>query len=341
MITVEKNVVIGRSAEDVFAYVSDQTNAPRWQDGLLEVRRTTDGPIGIGTRHTFVRTFMGRRMEGSNEYTQWEPNRVVAFRATSGPVGLDASYAVEPAGTNRARLTSRLEMRAPGLLRLAEPLMAARLRRDVETNLANVKDLLEANAEERSVRGEGPGSSWGAGCPAVDGDRRVIDPVPLRAKLSPLSWRANTRCPLRVGSAHPRGSEPRRRGRGAQKLDGPSPDSLGPPSPPVRGSFSSTKMTCVSVSPMFSPECSWAASQRVMPGGEPDVHLTPSTYQAASERAEGDHYAVGVAVRGRTVSGPVAVFEHAHAIVLHYHAVEVWVGDDGIELHWASRGCLI
>ena len=46
MLTVEGSIVIGRPAEDVFAYVSDQTNAPRWQRGLLEVRRTTDGPIG-------------------------------------------------------------------------------------------------------------------------------------------------------------------------------------------------------------------------------------------------------------------------------------------------------
>lgn len=50
MITVEKSIVIGRSAEDVFAYVSDQTNAPRWQRGVLEVRRVTEGPIGVGTR---------------------------------------------------------------------------------------------------------------------------------------------------------------------------------------------------------------------------------------------------------------------------------------------------
>lgn len=150
MITVEKSIVIDRRAEDVFAYVSDQTNAPHWQAGLIEVRRTTDDPVGIGTRHAFVRTFMGRRMEGSNEYARWEPNKLVAFKATSGPVGLEASYVVEQAGTERARLTSRLEMRAPGLLRLAEPLMAASLRRDVEANLGTLKDLLEAKADVRS-----------------------------------------------------------------------------------------------------------------------------------------------------------------------------------------------
>jgi uncharacterized protein YndB with AHSA1/START domain len=144
MIVVEKSIVIGRSVEDVFAYVSDQTNAPRWQVGLLEVRRTTDSPLGVGTRHTFVRRFLGRRMEGSNEYTRWEPNRLVAFEATSGAVGIEASYLTEPIGPDETRLTSRLEMRAPGLLRLAEPLMSTTLRRDVPANLATLKRLLES-----------------------------------------------------------------------------------------------------------------------------------------------------------------------------------------------------
>jgi uncharacterized membrane protein len=80
MITVEKSIDIGCAADDVFAYVSDQTNAPRWQRGVREVRRTTEGPIGLGTRHTAVRAFMGRTLELSNEYTRYELNRLVEFK---------------------------------------------------------------------------------------------------------------------------------------------------------------------------------------------------------------------------------------------------------------------
>jgi uncharacterized membrane protein len=155
MFTVEESIDIGCAADDVFAYVSDQTNAPRWQRGLREVRRTTEGPIGLGTRHSVVRTFMGRTLELSNEYTRYEPNRLIEFKI-AGTMPAHASYVVEPAGTGRARLTSRIEMRAPGPFRVAEPLMAARLRKDVESNLRNLKDLLEASAEERPVPGGVP-----------------------------------------------------------------------------------------------------------------------------------------------------------------------------------------
>jgi len=143
LIAVEGTIVIGRSADDVFACVSDQTNAPGWQRGLLDVRRTTAGPIGVGTRHDVVREFMGRRLTMSNEYTRYEPNTLVAFEL-SGTVPGQASYIVEPAGMDSARLIARIEMRPAGILRLAEPLMAAGLRRDVQANLRALKSLLEA-----------------------------------------------------------------------------------------------------------------------------------------------------------------------------------------------------
>ncbi len=146
MVTVETSIAIDRPAEDVFAFVSDHTNAPRWQRGLLEVRRANDSPIGVGTRHTFVRTFMGRRLEASNEFTRYEPSRLVAFNATSNWLPGQGSYVVEPTGRASARLIARVELRPSGLFRLAGSLMAAALRREVEANLSDLKGLLEAQA---------------------------------------------------------------------------------------------------------------------------------------------------------------------------------------------------
>jgi uncharacterized protein YndB with AHSA1/START domain len=141
MIKAERTVVIDRPIEEVFAYVTDQTNTPRWQAGLVEVKRTTVGPIGIGTKHTFVRNFIGRRMEADNEYVAYEPNRLVTFRTTSGP-SLVASYLFDavPDGT---RLTSRVELQGAGLFGLLEPVIGAGLRREMKAALPALKVLLE------------------------------------------------------------------------------------------------------------------------------------------------------------------------------------------------------
>jgi uncharacterized protein YndB with AHSA1/START domain len=143
MITVEKRVVIDRAAEDVFAYVLDPTNSPRWQRGLTEVRRITPDPVGVGTRHVVARTFMSRRVELENEFTRYEPDRLVEFRMWGTMQGR-ASYVVDRQSAESTTLISRIELHPSGVARLAEPLMAAALRRDVEANLARLKQQLEA-----------------------------------------------------------------------------------------------------------------------------------------------------------------------------------------------------
>jgi len=142
MIRAEQSSIIDRPIEEVFAFVGDQTNAPQWQSGLVEVRRTSDGALGVGTTHTFVRKFMRRTMEADNEYVAYEPNKRVAFKTTSGPVRLEASYLFESTGGG-TRLTSRIEMDASGFMSLAEPLIAAGLKREMKTAFGVLKDLLE------------------------------------------------------------------------------------------------------------------------------------------------------------------------------------------------------
>ncbi len=125
MISVETRIEIGRPAADVFAFVSDQTNAPRWQSGLDEVRRLTPGPIRVGSEHSFIRRFAGRRIESRNTFVAFEPGRFVAFDIPpGGGVTGEASYLVEPTSASTSALTSRVQLRFSGLGRLIEPFMA-------------------------------------------------------------------------------------------------------------------------------------------------------------------------------------------------------------------------
>ena len=143
MISVEKSTVIARPCEAVFAFVSDQANAAQWQSGIVDIRRLTDGPPGVGTRYAFTRTLMGRRMTGENVYVEFDPGRRVAFRTTSGP-GLLASYAAEPT-PGGTRLTATIELDVSGIMSIAEPLVARALKRDVNANLARLRVILEAS----------------------------------------------------------------------------------------------------------------------------------------------------------------------------------------------------
>jgi carbon monoxide dehydrogenase subunit G len=43
------SAVIDRPIEEVFAFLADGTNDPRFSPRVQEIRKTTDGPIGAGT----------------------------------------------------------------------------------------------------------------------------------------------------------------------------------------------------------------------------------------------------------------------------------------------------
>jgi uncharacterized protein YndB with AHSA1/START domain len=138
----EQTIVIDRPVGEVFAFVTDQRNTPQWQAGLLEVKRLTDGPSGVGTRHALVRSFLGRRMEATNVYVAFETDRLVTFKTTSGPP-VEASYIFEAAGRG-TRLTSRVLLDGSGFFGLIGPVIQAGLRREMKAAFPALKALLES-----------------------------------------------------------------------------------------------------------------------------------------------------------------------------------------------------
>lgn len=145
MIDVQTKIDIARPAAEVFAFVSDQTNAPRWQQGLHEVRRTTDGPIGVGSEHVFIRVFGGRRIESWNRFVAYdEVNMFVEFEIPSGPITGVASYRVEPTEGDTCRVTGAVRFQVSGVMRLATPLLSYVMKRDFERDDRRLKSLLEA-----------------------------------------------------------------------------------------------------------------------------------------------------------------------------------------------------
>jgi ribosome-associated toxin RatA of RatAB toxin-antitoxin module len=78
--------VIGRPAEEVFAVVQDVAKSPLWTPGLLEVRRTSEGPLGVGATMVYVGTFLGRRFESPVACTAFAENKQLATATTRGAV---------------------------------------------------------------------------------------------------------------------------------------------------------------------------------------------------------------------------------------------------------------
>jgi hypothetical protein len=107
------------------------------------MRRICKGPLGIGAKFTSVRKLMGRKIEMSGKFTAYEPNNKVIFKSNPGPMPMQATYLFKSVAEG-TRLTTTIELHPGGFMALAEPMIAASLRREMETDFDGLKDMLKS-----------------------------------------------------------------------------------------------------------------------------------------------------------------------------------------------------
>ena len=150
MAAVENTVTIMRPAEEVFAYLADAENLPRWNYAIEQTRKITAGPVGVGTVYRQTRTIPSRSQE-EFEIVVFQPPGQLVLDGTFGPFRARTSYLLEPVAGGTG-LTNRWQLEATSApLRLLAPVAIPRVKAAVAKNLRTLKQILE-NA--RAVPGQ-------------------------------------------------------------------------------------------------------------------------------------------------------------------------------------------
>jgi uncharacterized membrane protein len=138
---VERSVVICRPVEKVFAFVTDMHNVTRWTPAC-EIRQVGQGPMAVGARFVQVGEILGRRIEATTEVTEYAPPDAFAFKTVSGPIPLRNTFRFfNVSEGTRVEIVGEGE---PGsLFKLAGPLFNVAIRKQIETQLEKLKNILE------------------------------------------------------------------------------------------------------------------------------------------------------------------------------------------------------
>lgn len=132
---------IARPVEEVFDFLADVPNLPRWQESSISAR--AEGPMAVGTKVHELRRFLGRRLETELEVTEFERPRLLTLATIAGPVPFTVRHELSP--TDRGtRLDFVGEGEPGGFFRLAEPLVERRARSEFTRDFARLKKLLES-----------------------------------------------------------------------------------------------------------------------------------------------------------------------------------------------------
>ncbi len=141
MFTVEASAHIDAKPEQVFAFLTDQHNAPRWLPSMMEV-----GDIegeGVGRTFTWVYKLAGLKIHGASKVIEMTP---CSRYATQNIKGANSTwrYALTPekAGTTLT-ITVVYEIPVPVIGKIAELILERQNQREIELAVENIRALVE------------------------------------------------------------------------------------------------------------------------------------------------------------------------------------------------------
>lgn len=144
----QENVTIQRPLEEVFAYMSNAENDAEWRTNVKEIKRVTEATAsGVGTVYRQVlRGPFGRDLDADLRYTDYQPNRRLAFDTISGAIRPSAVIEFSPASDRSTEVHFSMTWEPEGGMRLAAPLVGRVLGRTIHASYANLVRRLEGTA---------------------------------------------------------------------------------------------------------------------------------------------------------------------------------------------------
>lgn len=143
MANAQRTVVIDKPATEVFKFVADGTNAPKWRTGVLEISRKSGEGKGAIYRQV-VAGPGGRKIDADYEVTEYDPPTRMAFHAIAGPVRPNGSYDVAESGPDKTSLTFKLDAELSGWKKWV---MGGAVQKTMDTEMAaldRLKTVLES-----------------------------------------------------------------------------------------------------------------------------------------------------------------------------------------------------
>jgi uncharacterized protein YndB with AHSA1/START domain len=139
---------ISRSPEDVFAYVTDPSHLPEWQESVVSVKTDESAPDRAGSQAVITRRVGRREMKMTAEIADLDPPRSWRVRGLDGPVRGNVRGTIEPLDDGaRSRVTIELDFEGHGIGKLLVPLVVRRqAQKELPKNALRLKERLESGA---------------------------------------------------------------------------------------------------------------------------------------------------------------------------------------------------
>jgi uncharacterized protein YndB with AHSA1/START domain len=145
VVSFDSTVTVKRTPDEVFAYVTEPTNEPKWHKDVVDVKRTSTGPIGAGSTFEWLMNFMGSHRVQFEVKEFVTGRREVIAAVSSGPLRPTFTYTFEQVAGG-TRFTRHGDIRVAGIMRLIEPVMKIIAPKHMQGLLQKLKVVMEEAA---------------------------------------------------------------------------------------------------------------------------------------------------------------------------------------------------
>lgn len=138
MVRFQNRIDISRPLDEVFEFVSQLENIPRWNYYVTRVERTSEGSAMLDSEYHQIRRSDSQKLR----VVAYDPNRLLVIEAIppSKPVFRREMNFIGNDGTTTIVDSWSLDLGLPGLI---EPFSKGKVRSAVNENLHKLKELLE------------------------------------------------------------------------------------------------------------------------------------------------------------------------------------------------------
>jgi len=141
----EGTAVIERPIDEVFAFLADGTNDPKFSPRVLEIAKVTDGPVGVGTVFKSTVKDAGVKTDREFEITEFErPTRIRWTERSQNPITVPVGgYDLAPDGDG-TRVTVHNQFEGHGFGKVILPLATRSARKGADQFAQAIKTAVES-----------------------------------------------------------------------------------------------------------------------------------------------------------------------------------------------------
>ena len=137
-IDFEHSIDIGRPHDEVFAFVSNMENNPRWQAGMKSCVYTSDDRE-LGATYVQEARFLGRKIDTHFRVSEYVDGERISIESTKSTFPIQVTRSVEVLDDARCRVTAHIRGQPTGILKL----FGGMVKRSVAKDYGKLKKLLE------------------------------------------------------------------------------------------------------------------------------------------------------------------------------------------------------